>query len=248
MPWFDIADGRLRFRGRITKQPILEWIATREGADTIQAAARQSGFSLLGRIRSARRRICRDLWDAVTAAPVREAIAAECDRYLGAWTQLAYAPSLPRVTVALHRLVVVPRTMILARARPGVSARVEACLETTGVAESFKPFFSRWLFHSMDDAIRRGGPSPQRPIHAHETWACVALDSDFIWIDPLASGPAWRGHVMMFEMPVPRLQRRDRRELETAVEQLKQSLPHLARLQRDSIVRIATDQMTSLRF
>jgi hypothetical protein len=248
MPWFDIADGRLRFRGRVTKQPIVEWIATREGAEAIEAAARQTGFSLIGRSRSARRRLCRELSDAVAAAPMRETIADECDRYLRAWTQLAYAPSLPRLAVASQRLVVVPRTMILARAIPGVCARVEARLEKTGIAEPFKAFFSRWLFHSMDDAIRRGDPSPHRPIMAHDSWACVALDSDFIWIDPLLSGPAWRGHVMMFEMAAKRLQRRDRRQLEAAVEQLKQSLPQLARLQRDGIVRLATDQMTSLRF
>ena len=103
MSWFDVADGRLRFRGRITKQPILEWIATGEGTDAIQAAARQIGFSLFGRTRSARRRICRELWDAVAAAPVREAIADERERYLRAWTQLAYALSLPRITVASQR-------------------------------------------------------------------------------------------------------------------------------------------------
>jgi hypothetical protein len=51
----------------------------------------------------------------------------------------------------------------------------------------------------------------------------------------------------MFEMATPRLGRRDRRELEAAIEQVKQSLPTLTRQQRDSVVRLAADQMESLR-
>lgn len=248
MSWYDIADGRLRYRGRITKQPIREWVTSGEGIAAVQAAAQQIGFSLFGRTRSARRRICRELSEAIGAASVRETVAAECDRYLAAWTQLAYAPSLPRINIASQRLVVVPRAMILARSVPGVSARVAACLGIAGVAEPFKAFFSRWILNDMDDAIRRAGPSPRRPVHARESWACVALDNHLTWIDPLWSGPEWRGHVVMFEMPAARLQRRDRHELETAIERLTQSLANLTRLQRDSTVRVATDQMTSLRF
>ena len=246
--WFDIADGRLRFRGRLTKQPIADWIASGEGAEAVQAAARRTRFSLIGRTRAARRRMGRELWEAIGAGAVRETVAAECDRYLAAWTQLAYAPSLPRLTVAFQRLVVVPRAMILARTASGVSARVAACLTTAGVDDPFKAFFARWIIDHMDEAIRRAGPCPQRPIHAKESWACVALDRDFIWIDPLSSGRDWRGHVVMFEMPAPRLQRRDRRKLEASIEQLTHSLPELARPQRDSIVRVATDQMSTLRF
>lgn len=248
MSWFDIADGRLCFRGRVTKQPIREWVTSKDGIAAVQSAARQIGFSLLGRTRSARRRMCRELAEAIAVAPVREIVAAECERYLAAWTQLAYAPSLPRVTVASQRLVVVPRAMILARTAPGVTARVATCLGIADLAEPFKPFFARWILCKMDDAIRRAGPSPQRPIYARESWACVALDSQLTWIDPLWSGPEWRGHVVMFEMPAPRLARRERRELETTLAQLTQSLPNLTRLQRDSTVRVATDQMTSLRF
>jgi hypothetical protein len=248
MSWFEIAEGRLRFRGRMTKHPIRAWLTSSEGIEAVQAAARETGFSLFGRTRSARRRMSRELWEAIDAAGAREAVAAECGRYLGAWSELAYAPSLPRATVASHRLVVVPRAMILARTVHGVSTRVSACLRLRDVAEPFKPFYSRWILHQMDDAIRRAGPCPRRPVYTRESWACVALDGDFTWIDPLWSGPEWRGHVVMFEMPASGLQRRDRRELEATIEQLMQSLPNLTRVQRDSTVRIATDQMASLRF
>lgn len=247
MSWFDIAGGRLRFRGRITKDPIDAWVASDEGTEAVQAAARQTGFSLFGRVRSARRRMSRELWAGVAAPPLRETIAAECDRYLAAWTELAYAPSLPRATVGLQRLVVVPRSMILARTLSGTATRVAACLGSAAVADPFNAFFSRWILCRMDDAIRRAGPGPQRPVHARESWACVALDSEFLWIDPMWSGPEWRGHVMMFEMPASRLQRRDRRELEATIEQMQQALPDLTRQRRESIVSLAMDQMKSLR-
>jgi hypothetical protein len=189
----------------------------------------------------------RELWEAVDTPAVRAGIAAECDRYLAAWADLAYAPSLPRATIALHRLVVVPRTMILARTLSRVSTRLSACPGIADLPDPFKAFLARRILCDMDDAIRRAVPSPHRPVCTHESWACVALDHEFTWIDPLWSGPDWRGHVMMFEMPTARLQRRERRELEAAIERLKQTLPNLSRQQRDGTVQMAMDGMKLLR-
>jgi hypothetical protein len=248
MSWFDVADGRLRCRGRITRQPIREWLASTEGTTAVAATAQEIRFSLFGRTRAARRRMQRDLWNAIGARSLREAIAAECDRYLAAWTELAYAPSLPRLTISSHRLVVVPRVMIVGRSMSGICARIAASLETPAATAQFKNFLSRWLLGQMDEAIRSAGPSPKRPVHARESWACVGLDRELVWIDPLWTGPEWRGHAVMFEMPAPRLQRRDRRELEEAIGDLRQSLPLLTRQQRDNAVRLANDQMKGLRF
>jgi len=46
-------------------------------------------------------------------------------------------------------------------------------------------------------------------------------------------GMEWKGHVVMFEMPAPRLSRRDRQALESAIAQVSESLPNLSRAQRD---------------
>jgi hypothetical protein len=246
MSWFKIKDGRLRFRGRITKQAVDDWFATEDGAAAVHAASLPIRFALLGRVRAARRRMRRELWEAVDAPAVRASIAAECDRYLAAWAELAYAPSLPRVTISLHRLVVVPRTMILARTLSRMTARLAACPRLDAVPDPFKSFLARRILCEMDDAIRRASPSAQRPVHAHESWACVALDSDFTWIDPMWSGADWRGHVMLFELPSARLQRRERRELETAIERLKQTLPNLSRQHRQGTVHEAMDGMKLL--
>jgi hypothetical protein len=247
MAWFKIADGRLRFRGRITHEPIVEWLTSEDGIAAVQAAASQIRFALFGRTRAARRRMRREIWSVIDTPAVRASIAAECDHYLTAWAELAYAPSLPRATIALHRVVVVPRTMILARTLSRVITRLAACPGIADLPDPFKVFFARRILCAMDDAIRHAAPSPRRPVRTQESWACVAVDTDFIWIDPMWSGLEWRGHVTMFEMPATRLQRRERLELEAAIEQWKQTLPTLSRRQRDGTVQVAMDGMKLLR-
>ena len=240
MSWFEVADGRLRFRGRISRQAVADWVASEEGAAVVAAAARQSGFSLFGRTRSARRRLCRELHDTVSGDAMRSVISLEADRYLVEWTELAYAPSLPRLQVGLQRLVVVPRTMILARTLSSVSTRLMRCQAFPELDESFRDFLPRRILAEMDDAIRRARPSPHHPIHAYESWACVAIDREFEWIDRMWSGPEWLGHVMMFEMPHAGLRRRQRSELEAAIERLTATLPHMSHRQRDGMIRTAS--------
>lgn len=248
MSWFDVADGRLRFRGRITRQPILEWVASTDGVKAVDAAARAIRFSLFGRTRAARRRIGRALWEAMNAPALRDTVAAECDRYVAAWTELAYAPALPRLTIALHRLVVVPRALIIGRSSPGACTRVAASFETPPATEPFKTFLGRWILGQMEVAIRRAEPSPRRPLHARESWACVAMDRKLVWIDPQWTGADWRGHALLFEIPVGGLQRRDRHKLEEAIRELQQSVSLLSRLERDGVVHLASDQMQTLTF
>ena len=107
MSWFEIDAGRLQFRGRVTKDPIREWLLTAEGSSAVAAAAHGARFSLFGRRRAARRRIFGALWQAISAPAVRERVAVECEGYLDAWTPLAYAPSLPRLSIEYRRVVVV---------------------------------------------------------------------------------------------------------------------------------------------
>lgn len=240
MSWFDVADGRLRFTGRITRQPFAEWVRAAEAAPLLEAAGREIKFPVLGRARTARRRLTRTLHDAVAGDCVRSVISGEGDRYLAVWTELAYAPSLPRVRVGLQRLVVVPRTMILARTLSSLTARLQRCPRFTEFDDSFKDFLTRRILSEMDHAIRRARPAARHPVYAYESWACVAVDREFAWIDPVWSGPEWVGHVIMFEMPPAGLPRRQRHDLEAAIEKLSADLPGLSHRQRDSVVRTAS--------
>ena len=246
MSWFEIAAGRLRFRGRVTKDPIREWLLTAEGSSAVAEAARGARFSLFGRRRAARRRIFGVLWQAISAPAVREIVAAECTGYLDAWTLLAYSPSLPRLSIDYRRVVVVPRAMIAWRVASRVAARIAASPGSGDVHDAFRAFFAWWVVARMDETVRQAGPSPQRPLYAKESWACVGLESGTVWVDvSLLPAPEWQGHVVMFEMPSPRLQRRERQALEAAIANLSDSLPNLTRLQRDKILSVAMDQLVS---
>jgi hypothetical protein len=48
-------------------------------------------------------------------------------------------------------------------------------------------------------------------------------------------------------MPAPRLSRRDRQSLESAIAQMSESLPNLSRAQRDKTVRLAMDTTESIK-
>jgi hypothetical protein len=241
MSWFTIVDGRIRFGGRVTKDPIREWLATPGGASAVAEAAQRTRFSLFGRTRAARRQMSRALWEAISAPPVRETIAAECGSYLDAWTPLAYAPTLPRVSVEYRRVVVVPRVMIVWTVVSKAMARVANSVRGADVPDTFRTFFAHWVLSRMDRAIRSAGPSPRRPLQAKESWACVAVENETLWVDVLGLGPEWQGHVVMFEMPSPRLSRGDRQSLEEAIARLSESLASLSRAQRDRTARLAMD-------
>jgi hypothetical protein len=247
MAWFDVAGGRLRFR-RTSREPVREWLESREGLDAIQTAAREVRFALLGRARVARRQLRRTLSAAVKSPSVRTALTEECEHFLATWTQLAYAPALPRRTFAAgHRLVVVPRAMIVDRSLGGAGTRLSAALGPS-VPVGFKSFFAHWVLRAMDAAIRRGAPAPKGPVHAPESWSCVHVDPKFLWVVSSLPDDPWRGHVMLCELPPSGLRRRERHALVAAIAELTESLPNMTRITRDETVRTAIHQMRSLRF
>ena len=100
----------------------------------------------------------------------------------------------------------------------------------------------------MDETIVRAAPEPKRPLDAQESWACVHVDREFVWVDPSVSGESWRGHVMMFELPPDGLRRRQRQALTDAIAELTASLPNLTRVARDRTVRLAAGELASMRF
>jgi hypothetical protein len=246
MSWFKVSDGRMRFRGRITRRPFTEWTGTPEGAAAVDHLARQLRFAIFGRARTAKRRLWRELESAVSNEQVKTILDASPDYYLNAMTELAYAPSLPRVAIELRRMVVIPRTMIAARGRSAINARLMVSMAYADLNESLRAFLCDRLVWEIDDAIRRARPSVKKPVSAREAWACVSLDEKFVWIDPLWSGKDWLGHVFVYEMP-DRASRRDRREIENAIAQLQQSLPELSQVQRDGTVRSAIAAMNPAR-
>lgn len=239
MNWYRVADGRIQFRGRITREPFSEWLSTSDGAETVDAAAGMLRLRFLSKARAARR-LWQDLQGLTRTSSARQALQQESDYFAKNVANLCYAPYLPRNTVALHRLVVVPRAMIAGRSRHGARHRLWNTA-LSPLPESMRAFMCEQILVEMDGAVRAANPSPTTPIPMRDEWCCVASDDEFVWVDPMWSGPQWTGHMILYEMPRTPLSRAQRKDLERAVTNLQQGLKSLSRIQRHAIVKNAAD-------
>jgi hypothetical protein len=244
MSWFDVKRGRLNYRGRVSRAPLTEWFSTKEGATRVAEAATSAGFRLFASART-RRALWKALDRAARSESVREALQVEADQFAKVLGQACYAPALPRMQVALHRLVIVPRALVAARARSGVRQRLWNLPPLETVDDAVRAFFCEQLLVQLDRAIERASPSASRPVQGADGWSCIGSDRPYVWVDPLWAGADWSGHLFMFEFPRTSLTGAQRKELDAAVRQLQQGLGGLSRLQRDAIVRRAADGLAA---
>lgn len=245
MAWFRVASNRLRYRGRLSKEPYAAWVRTSEGEAAIDARARQDRLYIFPRAR-ARRRIWRDLERTARGDVLRAAIQTEADHFGRVVVEASHAPGLPRRTIALHRLIILPRTIVAARVRAGVRRRLFNSATLAALDARVRDFFCEQLVVELDSAVAEGRPSVFRPVQTNETWGCVGRDAECLWVDPMFSGPGWGGHLLMFEFPREGLSRKQRKEVDRAVHDLQTSLVHLSRIQRGAIVRMAVDGLPRL--
>lgn len=238
MGWFVVRNGELVYRGRLRRDPFDAWLKTPEGKRCLAETAATLRVFATAR---ARRRLWQPLERAARSAPLRKAIQDEAAPFRAAMTFVSYAPGLPRVHVALHRLVIVPRPLVAARARSGLRKRLWALPPLQAVDESVRAFFCEQLLIEMDRALEAARPSPSKSIPATDGWSCVGTDRVYAWVDPLWSGAHWSGHFFMYEFPRTALSRAQRKELDAAVAELQQGVASLSRLQREALVRTAAD-------
>jgi hypothetical protein len=215
----------------------MRWTETKEGTAAIARVAAGIRFSLFGRSRVARRRIWRGLEDASRGESFTAAIRMEAAHYMEVLASLSYSDTLPCVHIALHRLVLVPRALIAGRARATLFARLGAAPALAGVDDAARIFFLEHLVKEMDAALQIGSPSPRRPIHAHDEWACVGVSKGLVWVDPLWTGADGTGHVFMCEFPRAGLSRRDRKAVEAAIAGMSASVSSLSTHERIAMVR-----------
>jgi hypothetical protein len=239
MGWFQVTKGRLEYRGQLTREPFTAWASTQEAAATIEGAAAGIRFALFGRQRAARRQLWRALETATRSDGASETIRRETTHYLKLLASLAYVPVLPRVNVGLHRLVVVPRTMIAGRGYSALCSRLSKVPELAQLPEAVRGFCFEQLLREMDFALHRAAPSPRRALQTHEEWVCVGVDLELVWVDPMWSGPGWGGHLFMFEQPRAGLGRKDLKALEAAVSEMRKHITSLSRVDRDGLLRSA---------
>ena len=241
MSWFRVSAKRLDYRGRVSKRPYSAWAASPEGSAAIEERARADRLRLFGHSR-ARRRMWRELGAVVRGQAFHAAMLSTAKHFAKAMSDASYAPALPRRTVALHRLVVVPRAFVAGRMRSALRAelRNEAL---AGLDAPVREFFLEQLIVELDAAVAAHRPSTSRPVLTQDGWACVGYYNECDWIDPVFSGPGWSGHLLMFEFPAERLSRRAGKELVQAVGDIQASLASLSRLQRQAIAQMAADDL-----
>jgi hypothetical protein len=239
MGWFRVSRGRLEYRGRISRDPFIPWTMTPEGEATVDAAAKEIRFALLGRDRAAKRQLWRAVETAARAGDSVAAIQEETRHYLKLLSTLACVPALPLVQVGLHRLTVVPRTMIAGRGYTALCARLSKVPTFAALDERLRAFVFEQLLREMDYALHKASPTPRRPVHAHDEWACVGVDLELLWVDPMWSGPGWGGHLFMLEHPRTGLSRKELKAAEAAVTQMSKHIAALTRVQRDGMLRSA---------
>ncbi|HET7698418.1 MAG TPA: hypothetical protein VFK57_22075 [Vicinamibacterales bacterium] len=239
MGWYRVRDGRVMFTGALTRDPYTAWIATRDGSAAIQAVAKTIGFRLFGRVRAARKRVWREMAAAAASEDGRAALQAAADLYVRSISTLAYAQALPRTTVELRRLVLVPRTLAAGRARTTAIPRLLQCRAFAERPAAEREFLFETALNEIDAAMRSAKPSIQRPVRAADEWVCVGADTRFAWVDQYWSGPGWSGHWFVYELPRQPLSRTSRKAFDRAVEQLNAGLATLSRERRQALVQLA---------
>ena len=245
MGWFHVAQDRLRYRGRLTPEPFAAWVKTGEGSAAIDERALEDRLRLFTRTR-ARRRIWRELERTARTEPLRSAIQEEAEHFSTVLAEISHAPGLPRLTVALHRLVIVPRTLVGGRTRGALRRRLCGSGPLAPMDPQVREFFCEQLLVELDSAIARHRVSGRRPVLTRDIWGCVGRDEEYQWVDPIFSGPGWGGHLLMYEFPRQGLSRSARKDLDQAIRNLQNSLTSISRTQRHEIVRLAVDGLPRL--
>jgi hypothetical protein len=239
--------GRLRYTGQIGRESFVAWARSSHGRAVIDRTASQIPFTLFGRARAARRRIWRQLVKAARLEAVVAAVQREIDGFLARLQTLALAHDLPRVGVDLHRLVVVPRAFVNAKAYGRIDSALRAQPMFVGLegGESLRDRFVLTLIESIETAVVRAQPSPKRPLPAGDGWITVGVNDHFQWRVAF-DGPPWPGHYYVFELPRRPLTRGIRRAVGDGIAGLEASLPSLSRVHRNEIVRQASRSLEQL--
>jgi hypothetical protein len=250
MSWIRLDEDGLAYSRRLAVPQSFEAWAAGPGKPLIDAVAARRRFTLLGKVRAARK----DLWAMVRhraeRGPLADAIHKAVAAYLPMVAEVASLPvDLPRVVVSLRRVVVVPRVVCSATARDYVS-RVAGQLELPDLesGDPLREYFSTELLAAIDETVLFAATTLQKPVPAADGWVIVDADHEFSWWVPLAGDASreWRGHYVLYEAPPGKLTRAARKDLARQIASLPSQLTRLSRQQRNEIVTQARGRMREM--
>ena len=231
---------RIQYTGRIDRSAFIAWCGSAAGRSVLAPIATRIRFAPFGRIRTARRRLWKDVRTAARSAAVASSCQREIDAYLTRLEILALAHDLPRVGVALHRLIAVPRLLANAAMDRQLDLLLdaEAAFATAKGRTALRDWFSVSVITSVEHAIREAHPSPRDPVAAGDEWIIVGVNDSFEWRAPFAD-TNWSGHYYVLELTRQPMTRAVRKAATDAIARMESSLPSLSRSQRDDILRRA---------
>jgi hypothetical protein len=225
----------------MTRAPFMAWTETPAGLAAVQEVTSRIRFSLLGKARTARRRLWRQLTTAARDRAVVEAVDFEVQGYLGRLGELAYAHGLPRVALELRRLVIVPCVLANGDMWRGLEQRLTRLPAFTSLegGEPLREFFILTIIQDLAAAVASAGPSPKHPLASGDAWITVGLKPELVWRVPVLDEPDWNGHYYVLELTRAPITRALRKAATTSIEELEAWLPTLSRVERHDILRQA---------
>ncbi len=247
MGWYRVTDGCLNYR-RLKHDPFTAWLASPRGAEVVASVSEGLRFSLLGRKRAARRLLWRQLGTILADGRVRAIIDSHARTYQSLLASLAFLEPLPRATVDLRRVVIVPRLLLDARAHELIQEDLHRLIDAQDITggEALREFLVTTLVDEMDRACVTARPTVGRPLLAGQEWASVRVDLHFTWETPAWTGPSWPGHHFVYERPRERLTLRQGRRLNAAMNEMAGTIDRWPRAKRHETLQRAQRAAHSL--
>jgi len=164
------------FTGRLSRRSFEAW-ASSDGWPVVERVAPELGFALLGRRRAARRRLWRELTSATSAASIVRDVQRELDGYLQRLDPIVYAHGLPRVSVELRRLIVVPRSFPNAEAFRNLYATLSGHPPFDALnGDPVRDWLVMTIVSGIDTAVAESRPSSRRALAAGSHWMVIGVN------------------------------------------------------------------------
>jgi hypothetical protein len=236
--------GRLKYTGQLARSTFAAWADSPGGRLMLDRQASRERWALFGRARAAQRRVWRRVVQIARAESARASIQRELDAFLPLLQTLAYAPDLPRVSVELRRLVVVPRLLLNGEMYRRLDRDLEAHFGSVFDIDSsgLRDWFLLAVIRSAESAVAGSGLSPWRPLQAGDDWIAVGVDERFAWRGRFARD-GWPGHYYLLELRRVSITRAVRTAARDGILHLEEALPSLSGLRRNEILRTASETL-----
>jgi hypothetical protein len=146
--------------------------------------------------------------------------------------------SLPRASVDLRRLFVVPRAQYNAWAFDRLTTRLQRCPDVAALkgGPTLIPYICVELLSAIDSAVLASSPSVRRALRAGVEWSIIGVNAQVVWWVPYRPGPDWRGHYFVYEASPEGVTRARRKQLIASIERLDSGVSELSRFRKSTIL------------